>query len=93
MKIKHLASAFLLATGLAFAAPALGAQLGLADTVATVSAANEGWNTDANGTFYIKDGSRLTGMQTIGGSSYYFSRLPRKRLGKDRRYYLLLQAV
>lgn len=73
MKIKHLASAFLLATGLAFAAPALGAQLGLADTVATVSAANEGWNTDANGTFYIKDGSRLTGMQTIDGSSYYFS--------------------
>lgn len=73
MKIKHLASALLLATGLAFAAPAVGAQLGFADTIATVSAANEGWNTDANGKFYVKNGSRLTGLQTIDGATYYFS--------------------
>lgn len=72
MKIKHLASALLLAAGLAFSAPAFGGTLGIADTMNTVSAAEDGWKQDALGWYYLQNDTRLTGLQTLGTDTYYF---------------------
>lgn len=72
MKIKKLVSAFCLAAGLALAVPSVTANLGIANTAATVKAA-DGWNTDANGVYYEQNGTRATGLTTIGSYSYYFN--------------------
>jgi glucan-binding YG repeat protein len=40
--------------------------------MATVLAA-DGWNQDSTGAYYLKDDARVTGLQEINGSTYYFS--------------------
>ncbi|MDY3250568.1 MAG: L,D-transpeptidase family protein [Candidatus Choladocola sp.] len=72
MKIKKIISAFCLAAGLALSVPAISSQIGVTGTASTVMAA-EGWNQDANGCYYLQGSTRLTGLQKIGGSTYYFN--------------------
>lgn len=71
MKIKHLVSTLLLAAGLAFSAPSIATQIGAPDMAAVVLAAEEGWNQDGAGWYYLQNNVRLTGLQTIGGATYY----------------------
>ena len=71
MKIKHLVSTLLLAAGLAFSAPSIAPEIGISNMMTTVSAAQEGWNQDSNGWYYLQNNVRLTGLQTIGGATYY----------------------
>jgi glucan-binding YG repeat protein len=40
--------------------------------MATVSAA-DGWNQDSTGSYYLQGDTRLTGLQTLGGATYYFN--------------------
>ena len=71
MTIKKMLSAICLAAGLVIAAPSV---TSLPDTAITVQAAvKDGWKTDGNGTYYIKDGERLVGRQQINGYTYYFN--------------------
>ena len=72
MKIRKLLTAFCLAVGLAAAVPTITSTLNISQTMSVVSAA-EGWNEDENGWYYVKDGVRLTGLQTIGTSTYYLN--------------------
>lgn len=72
MKIKKFVSAFCLAAGLALSVPALSSTLGISQSMSTVSAA-EGWNQDAHGVYYEKNGERIKNqMITIGDATYYF---------------------
>lgn len=75
MTIKKMISAFCLAAGLVIASacrsfrnrPAAG-------TAATVQAAvKNGWQKDATGMYYLKNGRRVTGKQQISGYTYYFN--------------------
>ncbi len=72
MKIRKLLTAFCLAVGLTAAVPTITSTLNIPQTMSVVSAA-EGWNQDENGWYYIKDGARLTGLQTIGANTYYLN--------------------
>lgn len=73
MKLKKFFSAFCLAAGLAFAAPALSSTIGITQDMSTVQAA-EGWNEDSTGWYYEKDGARLKSqIVTINGATYYFN--------------------
>ena len=75
MTIKKMISAFCLAAGLVIAAPAAASVTGLPQgTAATVQAAvKNGWQKDATGMYYLKNGRRVTGKQQIGGYTYYFN--------------------
>jgi glucan-binding repeat-containing protein len=69
MKLKNLISAACLAMGLAFAMPAAASlQMG---SPAIVQAA-EGWQQSGTSWSYWKDNQKVTGLQTINGSQYYF---------------------
>ena len=59
MKIKHLVSTLLLAAGLAFSAPSIAPEIGISNMMTTVSAAQEGWNQDSNGWYYLQNNVRL----------------------------------
>lgn len=73
MKIKNLLSAVFLAAGLALSLPAaVSPARGTGTAVLTAMAAVDGWNSDANGWYYLSNGARLTGLQTIGTDTYYF---------------------
>ena len=63
MTIKKMISAFCLAAGLVIAAPAAASVTGLPQgTAATVQAAvKNGWQKDATGMYYLKNGRRVTG--------------------------------
>ncbi len=71
MRIKKLISAFCLAAGLVLAAPVISSTVGIPDTMSTVSA-EEGWQQDTNGWYYLQGDTRLLGLQSIGGYQYYF---------------------
>ena len=71
MKIKKLLSAFCLAAGLVLAAPVLSSTVGIPDTLSTVSA-EEGWQQDEKGWYYLQNDTKLVGLQTIGSAKYYF---------------------
>jgi glucan-binding YG repeat protein len=71
MKIKKMISTFCLAASLAIAVPTLSSTFGIADTLSTVSAA-DGWQQDDSGWYYLQGDTKLTGRQTISGSTYYF---------------------
>ena len=75
MTIKKMISAFCLAAGLVIAAPAAASVTGLPQgTAATVQAAvKNGWQKDATGMYYLKNGRRVTGKQQISGYTYYFN--------------------
>ncbi len=78
MKIKKLLSAAFLAAGLAFILPAAALPGRDPGGIPAVMAAEEepgeaqGWNSDEKGWFYLSEGERLTGLQRIGGDTYYF---------------------
>ena len=72
MKIRKLLTAFCLAVGLTAAIPTITSSLNIPQTMSVVSA-KEGWNEDEQGWYYLKDGVRLTGLQTIGTNKYYLN--------------------
>lgn len=71
MKIRRFVSALCIAAGLVVAAPAFTATIGAAEAAPAAPAA-EGWQQDSTGFFYLKNGTRLTGLQNIGTATYYF---------------------
>lgn len=72
MNIRKMITAFCLAGGLAIAAPALAPTLGISQPMATVLA-DGGWKQDANGVYYLENGTKVTGWKTIGDGTYYFN--------------------
>lgn len=72
-KIRKFFTACCIALGLVLSVPSLLSTLGFSDTITSVSAAADGWNKDDQGKYYVKDGQRLTGLQTIGKGKYYFN--------------------
>ena len=73
MKIKKWLSAICLAAALSFALPAAASLLGQSPGLSTVLAEEEGWNQNENGWYYLRNGQRLTGLQSIGGAQYFFN--------------------
>ncbi len=65
MKIRQFIAALCIILGLVLAAPSPADAAGAAET---------GWQQDSTGTYYLKNGSRLTGLQKIGGRYYYFNK-------------------
>lgn len=60
-----------MAAGLVFSVPALTGVTQAAETEAPAVA--DGWQQDSGGYYYLRGGSRLTGLQNISGSTYYFN--------------------
>lgn len=77
MTIKKMVSALCIAAGLVLAVPAF-SSTGIPGTPATIARAAEevpnanGWGSDANGTYYLQNGVKLTGLQNIENATYYF---------------------
>lgn len=72
MNIRKWITAFFIAAALALSVPALIPAHGTAEAAADTS--ENGWHTDANGTYYLKNGKRVRGWKTIGGKRYYFKK-------------------
>lgn len=70
MKIKKLVSAVCLAAGLALALPAAAS---FHEGNASVVLAADGWQQDDTGWYYLQGSEKMTGLQTINGSTYYFN--------------------
>ena len=75
MTIKKMISAFCLAAGLVVAAPTAASVTGLplGNTATVQAAVQNGWQKDSTGTYYLKNGVRVTGRQQINGATYYFN--------------------
>lgn len=100
--MKKLFLSCFLAAGLAFVSPVFSSVPGpgcvSVSAAETETAATEapvplpsGWQQDANGWYYLKDGTKLTGWQDIDGLRYYFDASGYRVSGNikiDGKYYL-----